>query len=210
MNAGAATDGIISDPEQLDRIYGLPGEQACIKEVDHVHPHYRKFIEHAPFVLLASGAAGHMDVSPRGDAPGFVQVEDEKTLLIADRRGNNRIESLRNIMADPHIALLFLIPGIAETLRVKGTARISIKENLLNQFEVQGRAPRSVLIIHVESVYFQCARAIMRSRLWDEAARVDRSALPSIGTILADFSASHLGGEKFDRALHARLKATLY
>jgi len=210
MTIAASSDGIVRDPEQLTRIYGSPGEQACVKEVDHVHPHYRKFIEHSPFALLATGAAGHMDVSPRGDAPGFVRVEDEKTLLIADRRGNNRIESLRNIIADPRIALLFLIPGIAETLRVKGTARISVKDELLEQFEVQGRAPSSVLVIHVQSVYFQCARAIMRSRLWDEAARVDRSALPSIGTILADFSTSQLGGEKFDRALQARLKATLY
>jgi uncharacterized protein len=210
MSAAAATEDIISHQEQLSRIYGMPGEQACVKEVDHVHPHYRKFIEYSPFVLLATAAAGRVDVSPRGDAPGFVRVEDEKTLLMADRRGNNRTESLLNIVADPHIALLFLIPGIADTLRVKGTARISIAHNLLKQFEVQGQAPRSVLIVHVESVYFQCARAIMRSRLWDEAARVDRSALPSIGTILADFSASHLGGEKFDHALQARLKATLY
>jgi uncharacterized protein len=210
MTIAASSDGIVCDPEQLTRIYGSPGEQACVKEIDHVHPHYRKFIEHSPFALLATGAQGRMDVSPRGDVPGFVQVQDEKTLLIADRRGNNRVESLRNILAEPRIALLFLIPGIPETLRVKGTARISVKENLLKQFEVQGRAPRSVLIIHVQSVYFQCARAIMRSRLWDEAARLDRSALPSIGTILADFSTSRLGGEKFDRALQARLKATLY
>jgi uncharacterized protein len=210
MNAAAAIDGIVSDPEQLARIYGAPGEQACVKEVDHVHPHYRKFIEHSPFVLLATGAAGRMAVSPRGDAAGFVRVDDEKTLLIPDRRGNNRIESLRNIVADPRIALLFLIPGIPETLRVKGTARVSVNDNLLRQFEVQGRAPRSVLVIHVESVYFQCARAILRSRLWEDAARVDRSKLPSIGTILADLSTSRLGGEKFDRALQARLQATLY
>jgi PPOX class probable FMN-dependent enzyme len=207
---GGVDDAIVRDLDALVRIYGTPGEQARIKEVDHVHPHYRKFIEHAPFMVLASGAGSHVDVSPRGDVPGFVRVQDEKTLLIPDRPGNNRIESLRNIVIDPRVALLFLIPGVNETLRVKGRAQISIDGGLLGRFEVNGRLPRAVLVIQVESVYFQCARALMRSRLWEDGARVDRSALPSIGTILADFSGARLGGAAFDEAQPARLQSNLY
>ena len=205
-----ARKGIVRDLAALGALYGTPGEQACAKEIDYVHPHYRKFIEHAPFVVLATCGDTQLDVSPRGDAAGFVRLEDEKTLLIPDRRGNNRIDTLRNIVADPRIALLFLIPGVSETLRVRGRAQICADAELLARFEVQGQRPRSVLIVQVDSVFFQCARAAMRSGLWDARTQIDRSQLPSIGTILADLSQSRLGGERFDRLLQARLNSTLY
>lgn len=204
-----ARDGIVRDLASLAAIYGAPGEQACAKEVDYLHPHYRAFVEHAPFVVLATCGAT-LDASPRGDAAGFVHVEDEKTLLIPDRRGNNRIDSLRNIVADPRVALLFLVPGVAETLRVRGRAEICVDAELLARFEVQGRLPRSVLVVHVEAVFFQCARAVMRAKLWDVDAQVDRARLPSVGTILADLSQSRLGGEAFDGSLQERLRSTLY
>jgi len=137
-------------------------------------------------------------------------VESEKTLLLPDRRGNNRADSLRNILADPRIALLFLIPGIGETLRVNGRATISIDPGLLRRFAVEGKEPRSVLVIAVETVFFQCSRAIVRADLWNPAKRVSRSALPSTGAILAALSDSRIGGEAYDRALPDRMKATLY
>jgi uncharacterized protein len=201
--------GIVRDLAALADVYGAPGEQACAKEVDYLHPHYRKFVEHAPFFVLAT-CGGTLDASPRGDAAGFVHVQDEKTLLIPDRRGNNRIDSLRNIVGDARVALLFLVPGVAETLRVRGRAEICVDDELLARFAVEGRRPRSVLIVTIDSVFFQCARAVLRARLWDMDAQVDRSRLPSIGTILAELSHSRLGGEQFDRALQERLRSTLY
>jgi PPOX class probable FMN-dependent enzyme len=200
----------VTDIETLERLYGAPAAASIIKEIDHIHPHYRALIEAAPFVALATSGPGGLDVSPRGDPAGFVQVEDDKTLLLADRRGNNRIDSLRNIVTDPRVALLFLIPGIGETLRVNGRAHISIDPALLDRFAVDGKAPRSVLRIHVEQVFFQCSRAVLRSKLWDPGRQMDRNRLPSTGTILSDLSAGEVGGKQYDEELPARLKATMY
>ena len=200
----------VTDLAALERLYGAPSEASIVKEVDHVHPVYRKLIEASPFAVLATSGPGGLDASPRGDGPGFVTVEDEKTLLLPDRRGNNRTDSLRNIVGDPRVALLFLIPGIAETLRVNGRASISIEPALLRRFAVEGKEPRSVLVIAVETVYFQCSRAVVRADLWNPAKHASRSALPTSGAILAALSNARLGGESYDRALPERVKATLY
>lgn len=204
------TAHLVKDISALRALYGQPSEGSIRKEVDHVHPHYRAFIEAAPFVVLATVSPDGIDASPRGDAPGFVRVEDEKTLLLPDRRGNNRIDSLANIVADPRVALLFLIPGIGETLRVNGRADISVDPDLLTRLAVDGKPPRSVLIVHVETVYFQCSRAIVRSGLWKSDTRIAREQLPSTGTILATLSKHSIDGEAYDRTQEERVKATLY
>ena len=201
---------LVTDPAALQALYGKPGEASLKKEVDHVHPHYRAFIEAAPFAMLATCGPDGLDASPRGDPAGFVVVEDEKTLLLPDRRGNNRMDSLLNVLADPRVALLFLVPGVGETLRVNGTARISVDPALLERFAMDGKLPRSVLIIDVQTVYFQCSRALLRSRLWDPATQVPRSALPSTGRILSDLTAGTFDGVAYDRDLPARVAGTLY
>jgi len=200
----------ITDLAALTALYGEPGLASLAKEVPTVHPHYRAIIERAPFAILATVGPDGLDASPRGDPPGFVVVEDERTLLMPDRRGNNRLDSLRNIVADPRVALLFLVPGVGETLRVNGRATLSTEPALLARFEMDGKPPACVLRIAVETVYFQCARAIKRARLWDPAAAVDRSALPSPGAILAELSGHAIDGAGYDRDLQARQAATLY
>lgn len=200
----------ITDVETLESIYGAPAAASIRKEIDYIHPHYRAFIEAAPFAALATSGPGGLDVSPRGDRAGFVAVEDDKTLLVPDRRGNNRIDSLRNILSDERIALIFLIPGVGETLRVNGRATILTDPNLLGRFAVDGKLPRSVLAVHVESVFFQCSRAILRSRLWEGDRRMDRNALPSVGTILESLSNSEIDGSSYDMELPNRLKTTMY
>src|SRR5258708_15186479 len=201
---------VIIDFATLERLYGEPSEASIVKEIDHIHPIYRKLIEASPFAVLATSGPGGLDASPRGDGPGFVIVGDEKTLLLPDRRGNNRTDTLRNIIGDPRVALLFLIPGIGETLRVNGRASISIEPTLLRRFAVEGKEPRSVLVIAVETVYFQCSRAVVRADLWNPEKHASRAALPSTGAILAALSNARLSGESYDRALPERVKATLY
>lgn len=204
------TDGTITTLEALERRYGRANPNSLLKELDHLHPHYRAMIEAAPFVAIATVGAEGTDCTPRGDAPGFVEVEDERTLLIPDRPGNNRIDTLRNIVADPRVSLLFLVPGVGETLRVNGRAAISIDPALLARFAVSGKPPRSVLVVSVERVYFQCSKAVVRSRLWDPATQIPRSALPSTGTMLRDFSAGAVDGEAYDRELPQRIPGQLY
>lgn len=201
---------LITDEAALIALYGAPGEASIVKEVDHVHAIYRPFIEAAPFCVLATAGPDGLDASPRGDGPGFVVVEDAHTLLIPDRRGNNRVDSLRNVLADPRVALLFLIPGIGETIRVNGRARLSVDPALKARFAVDGKEPRSILVVTVERVYFQCSRAVVRAELWNPDAQVARSALPSAGRILAAVSESRVGGDDYDRDLPARVEATLY
>lgn len=201
---------VIEDLESLEAIYGEPPLTSLAKEVDYIHPHYRAFIEASPFAALATSGPSGLDATPRGDAAGFIVVEDEKTLLLPDRRGNNRIDSLRNIVADPRVALLFLIPGSGNTLRVNGRAAISVDPVLLDRFAVQGKQPRSMLIVTVEAVYFQCSRAIIRSDLWNPEKHVARDALPSVGTILSDLSEAAIDGETYDREWWGRAKETLY
>ena len=194
----------------LERIYGAPSGAAVEKELDYIHPHYRTLIAASPFVVLATGGPDGLDTSPRGDAAGFVTVEDEKTLLIPDRRGNNRIDSLRNIVANPHVALLFLIPGVGETLRVNGRAMISTAAALLERFGVGGRLPRSVIVVSVDTVFFQCSRAVFRSKLWDASQHIDRRSLPSLGTMVSDISKSRIDAQTYDHNLYERLQSSLY
>ncbi len=196
---------------QLEALYGQPAGASLWKEIDHVNAEYRAFIEAAPFFVLSSSGPEGVDCSPRGDAPGFVRVADDgKTLLIPDRRGNNRIDSLRNIVRDPRVSLLFLIPGVGETIRVIGRARITTDPALLESFAFAGKTPRSVIVVSVETCYFQCPKAIVRSKLWDPASIVDRKSLPSSGTILAAITKGAEGGEEYDRTYPERLKATIY
>jgi len=196
--------------EQLDALYGEKMPTSIIKEIDHISDGYRKLIEAAPFVAIATGGPEGFDCSPKGDAPGFVRILDDKTLAIPDRPGNNRIDGFRNILCDPRIALLFLIPGVGETLRVNGRASISIDPELMKSFTVNGKLPRSVLIVHIESIYFHCSKAIVRSKLWDEKTKIDRKSLPSTGTIIAELSQGKLGGETYDREAPEKIKAQLY
>jgi PPOX class probable FMN-dependent enzyme len=200
----------ITDVETLETLYGAPSGPAVEKELDYLHPHYRKLIAASPFFVLATGGPEGMDASPRGDAPGFVTVEDEKTLLIPDRRGNNRVDSLRNIVVNPRVALFFLVPGIGETLRVNGRAEIRTDPALLERFGVEGRLPRTVLVVHVDTVFFQCARAIFRSKLWDPAQHVARASLPSTGTIVSDITNARFGGQPYDDGHYERMKKALY
>jgi PPOX class probable FMN-dependent enzyme len=200
----------ITSLAELEALYGGPSEASLLKETDRVIPEYRAFIEAAPFVALATSGPEGLDCSPRGDGPGFVRVRDDRTLLLPDRRGNNRIDSLRNIVRDPHVALLFLIPGIGETLRVNGRAAISTDPALLEDFTVDGKAPKSVIVITVDTVFFQCARAILRSELWNPQKHVGRDSLPSAGRILAAVSQNRFDGEAYDKALPERQRTTLY
>ena len=183
---------------------------AKVKETDRITKAYRALVEASPFFALATNGPNGLDCSPRGDPKGFVRVVDEKTIVVPDRRGNNRIDSLRNLISDPRVALLFLIPGVSETLRIMGRATISTDPELCASFTMQGKAPRSVLVIAVDQVFFQCAKAIVRSKLWDPAIQVERSSLPTAGTILAEISGGKVGGEEHDRIAPERMKATIY
>src|SRR5688572_8148435 len=200
----------ITDVETLERIYGYASGPAVAKEVAYIHPHYRRLIEASPFAVLATAGPEGLDASPRGDAPGFVHVEDEKTLLVPDRRGNNRTDSLRNILTNPHVALLFLIPGVGETLRVNGRAEISIEPAMIERFAIGEKLPRSVLVVHVDTVFFQCSKAIVRSKLWDPERHIPRKSLPSTGTILAELSGAAIKADDYDNAYPERLRSTLY
>lgn len=200
----------ITSIEALEALYGPASEGSLLKEVDHIHPTYAAFVAASPFCVLSTVGPEGLDGSPRGDGPGFATVEDAHTILIPDRRGNNRVDSLRNIVRDPRVALLFIIPGVNETLRVNGTAAISTDPALLERFPEQGKLPRSVLVVTAERVYFQCGKALIRSRLWDPSRHVPRETLPSAGTILAAVSAGRIGGDEYDRIYPQRLKETLY
>lgn len=181
----------IDSVEQLRGHYRPAQGRALDKQLDHLDPHCMHFIGLSPFVVLATGAAtGQLDASPRGGAPGFVRVLDRHTLLLPDARGNNRLDSFSNIAASGRAGLLFLIPGVDETLRVNGDARLSADPALLAHFAGERNAPQLVMRLHVREAYLHCAKALMRSRLWDSAARVERSVLPSMGQMINDQTGS--------------------
>ena len=206
-----AEDHIIATTEQLEALYSdAPYGPAVFKETDHITPQYRKLIEAAPFAVIATCGPEGLDCSPRGDPPGFVRVADQHTVIIPDRRGNNRIDSLRNLVRDPRISLLFLIPGVGETMRVNGRARISTDPKLTESFAMNGKVPKCVLVVTVERAYFQCTKAIIRSKLWDPKSIVDRKTLPTPGSILAELTDGKMGGPKHDEAAPARIKETIY
>lgn len=196
--------------EDLEEIYGTPVPTSLAKEVNHITPQYRALIEASPFVALATGGPEGLDCSPRGDMAGFVRIADETTVMIPDRRGNNRVDSLRNIVRDPRVALLFLLPGSGSTLRINGKAHLSVEPDLLDTFAVDGKAPRSVIVIEVETVYFQCARAIIRSELWNPDRFIDPGTLPTPGQILATLSNNELGGEAYDNSWADNAKESMW
>src|SRR5687768_15576712 len=188
----------ITTVDELQAIYGQPGERSVLKEVPALTRGYRAFVEAAPFVVMATSGAEGLDCSPKGDAPGFVRILDDKTLAIPDRPGNNRVDNLRNIVEDPRISLLFMIPGVKETLRVNGRAAITVDDDLRSTFTVQSKLPRSVILINIDAVYFHCAKAIMRSKLWDPDAQIHPSQLPTGGEILTEITNGNVDGEAYD------------
>ena len=200
----------ITSVEQLEALYGHPNDASTLKVADKVTAEYGVLIENSPFAALATSGPDGLDCSPRGDVRGFVRIHDEKTLMMPDRRGNNRVDSLRNIVRDPRIALLFLIPGSANTLRVNGRGHVSIEAELLQSFQREGMLPRSVIVMTVSEVYFQCARAIVRSDLWNPDKRVDARSLPTPGQILAKMSDNRVGGEDYDRAWPERARQSMW
>jgi len=200
----------ITTVEELTALYGPVGEASTAKVAHRVTPEYGAMIAASPFAALATCGPEGLDCSPRGDRPGFVRVQDDRTLLLPDRRGNNRIDSLINVVRDPRVALMFLIPGSGNALRVNGRAHIKTDPTLLASFEVEGKAPRSVMVIEVGEIYFQCARAIVRARLWDPAGHVDPKTLPTPGEILAAMSNDRVGGAEYDRSWGERARQTMW
>lgn len=196
--------------ESLRALYGNPGGLAARKTLDRLDKHCRSFIAHSPFLVLGTAAADRTaDVSPRGDAPGFVAVLDDRTLLLPDRPGNRRIDSLTNVVENPEVALIFFVPGVSETLRVNGRAAITQDATLLAPCAVQGKVPVSGLLIHVREAFLHCAKALIRSKLWDPAAQVERRALPTLGQMLADQIAD-TDAAQTDKRIDESYKTALY
>ena len=194
--------------EELHAHYGTPGPASLRKEAARLTPEYRRIIEAAPFLALATAGPEGLDCTPRGDLPGqLVRVLDDTTLALPDRRGNDRIDSLRNIVRDPRVALMFLVPGSGNALRVNGTARLTDDAALRASFSMEGKAPRTVAIIRVEVIYFQCARAVMRAKLWEPHAAPD---LPTPGQILASMTANAVGGDAYDREWPERAQSSMW
>lgn len=200
----------IQSVEELEALYGEPVKTSLIKELDHISDHYRAFIEAAPFCVVASCGPGGLDCSPRGDPAGFVRITDSKTVMLPDRRGNNRLDTLRNLVTDPRISLLFLIPGVGETMRINGQAVLSTDPALCESFAMQGKAPASVIVVTVERIYFQCQKALARSRLWDPVARIDRTTLPTAGQMAQALSPEPFDGAAYDAEYPERMKKTMY
>ncbi len=202
---------VISSIEELEGIYSIaPTLASTAKEIDYLTLEYRQLIAASPFVALATVGPEGLDCSPRGDAAGFVRIIEDHTLVMPDRRGNNRIDSLRNILRDPRVALLFLIPGSGITFRVNGHAVISADPELLKSFEVEGKAPRTAIIISITAAYFQCARAVVRSKLWEPSAHADPATLPTPGKVLQVLTKSEIDAAAYDAEWPGRAKATLW
>ena len=200
----------ITTIEDLEALYGQPMGAALTKEVDTITDQYRVFIEKAPFVVVATVGPEGLDCSPRGDPIGFVRVLDRKRVLIPDRRGNNRMDSMRNILRDPRISLLFLIPGVNETLRINGRARIIVDEALAKTFTVNDKVPTTLLEVTADRVYYQCPKALIRSKLWSVDAQVPRSALPTGGQILQEITNNAVNAAEYDAAYPERIRQTIY
>ncbi|MBV9557411.1 MAG: pyridoxamine 5'-phosphate oxidase family protein [Pseudolabrys sp.] len=203
-------DNLVKSVDELKGFYGEPMPTSLAKEIDYINDGYRKMIEAAPFVVIATSGPDGLDCSPKGDAPGFVRIVDDRTVMIPDRPGNNRLDGFKNLMSDPRIALLFLIPGIGETLRINGRAEVSVDMALRESFAVNGKPARGVLIVHVERIFFHCTKAAMRAKLWDPKAQIPRSALPSTGTIIAEVTQGKMGGEQYDKDAPANHQKMLY
>lgn len=199
----------ITTEEALRALHRPPKERAVRKQLDHLDVHCRRFISLSPFVVLATAAAnGWLDASPRGGDPGFVEVADDRTLHLPDRPGNNRLDSLSNLTERPEVGLLFMIPGVDETLRVNGVAELRTDSEIAARFQVGTRPPAVVLRITVREAYLHCAKALMRSRLWDPAARVERSELPTMGQMMRDQAG--IGPLESQADMLARYRTELY
>jgi len=205
-----STTAELKTAEAVRAHYDAPHDVALGKEMKRLDGHCRAFIAATPFVVIATAdASGRADASPRGDAPGFVAVRDDTTILIPDRRGNNRVDTMMNIAENPHVGLLFMVPGMNETLRVNGTATITIDPALLAPLAAQGKTPQAAIVVTVEEVYFQCGKALVRSDLWNPDRRVDRRSLPSLGRILADeLNLAH--GAELEKAIEDDYRTGLY
>jgi len=203
----------IESVQQLEEAYGAVVERALWKEIDHINDQYRQFIEHSPFLILATYGEKGVDCSPRGDPAGFTRVVDSTCIQIPDRRGNNRLDSLRNIVADPSVGIIFLVPGSGETIRVSGRAEILLDEDLCASFAIDGKAASSVISVAVEKAYFQCQKAIARSGLWDTDSWGEKGAVPSAGQMAKVFAAAKgidFDAEEYDRNYPEHMKKTIY
>ncbi|MGI4843343.1 MAG: pyridoxamine 5'-phosphate oxidase family protein [Janthinobacterium lividum] len=200
---------LVTDLASLEALFGAVAPASLAKETDSLHPVYARWLAQARFALLATSGPQGLDVSPRGDAGPLVRIVDAHTLLLPERRGNNRVDSLRNLIADPRVGLLFMIPGVGETLRVRGRAQISVEPALLASFDYEGKRPICVLRIAVDTVFFQCARSILRSRLWHPQEH-DTVGVPSPGSMLAALTRGQIDGGAYDSALPQRQRESLY
>jgi PPOX class probable FMN-dependent enzyme len=206
-----ASVSIIEDIREIKQIYGEPMERAVKKQLPRLEKHSRAFIALSPFIVMATcDAEGRCDASPKGDGPGFVHVLDDETLLIPDRLGNNRVDTISNILQHPRIGLIFLVPGIRETLRVNGRAQITTDPELLAPTAVNGRLPRSGILVTAEEVYFHCGKALIRSDLWNPEKHVARKDFPSLGIIIADQIGQNVAPEEAERATEESYVARLY
>jgi uncharacterized protein len=195
---------------ELEALYDLPVPTSVTKEIDHLTELHCAYIEASPFVVVATSGPDGLDCSPRGDPPGFVRVRDERTLLMPDRRGNNRLDTLRNLVADPRIGLLFLVPGIGVTLRVNGTVELSTDLELRESFAMEGKLPTSVIVVTTTAVYTQCPKALIRSHLWDPSRHRQASELPSVGDIMELITSGTFDGSAHDAAYPERIRQTIY
>ena len=203
----------ITTLEQLDDLYGEPSSRSLWKEIDYINDHYKAFIEHSPFLILATSGPKGIDCSPRGDPPGFVRVVNKRLIQIPDRRGNNRLDSLRNIVINANVGVIFIIPNAGETIRLTGQAEILVDKTLCESFSMHGKPASSVLSISVEKVYFQCQKAIARAKLWDTSSYIERSRLPSPGEmtkVFANLKDRQFDAEAYDRDYPERMKNTIY
>lgn len=199
----------ISKPQDVRDLYGEPSDLVRKKVLDRLDRHCQHFISLSPFVVIASSDESGADATPRGDAPGFVAVLDDRRLLIPDRRGNNRIDTLLNVARNPQVGLLFMVPGINETLRVNGTGRITTDQTLLEPLTAQGKVPTSALEVQVHEAFFHCGKAMIRSRLWEAESKVDRKSFPSLGRIVADQIAG-IDAEAAEKNLEEGYRTRLY
>ena len=200
---------VIRTVEELKAIYDGTSEASIAKVTATLTAEYRQMIEASPFLALATVGPEGMDCSPRGDKGGVVRVADDRTVLLPDWRGNNRVDSLLNIVRDPRVALMFLIPGSNTTMRINGRAVVSVAPDLLQSFEMDGKHPRTVIVVEIDEVYFQCARAIIRSELWNVENFVDPASLPTAGSLLKGAKAD-FDRDAYDRALPEHFAKTMW
>ncbi len=199
----------IDTPVELHALFGEPSANALRKETDHLHPIYQRWIQASGFAVLATRGPDGLDTSPRGDPVPLVRIIDDKTLLLPERKGNNRIDGLRNLLYDPHVSLIFLVPGVDETLRVNGSARITADPALMQSLAVDGKPPTCALWIHVDQVFFQCGKSMMRSGLWQPRAG-DAPQPPTAGEIFAALSGGEIDSQRYDQEKPQRLKDAMY